>query len=553
MNWIVFGLWACVALCLAVVVVGIIIGFRRRKNVETLLHESNYMQTLALEAANAGTFDVLFDSMRCCFDNKSLDIFGLSEEHRCIDANMFYDFVHPDDIAMLEEVHADVVANLDTYEVRYRIIRRDGEVRTVEARGLVIRNEDGRATRVVGVNYDVTEKQEIEGSLRKAKEKAEAADKAKSEFLATMSHEIRTPLNGVIGMASLLNHTNLDEEQRDCVDTINTSAESLLTIINDILDFSKIEARKITLASKPFNVLVCVEDTIDLYAVQAANKKVELVSWVKPSVSHTVLGDDIRLRQVLGNLISNAIKFTPEGGRIKAIVDEVELPAENNTTKTSLHFTINDTGIGIEKGQQETIFDPFTQADASDSRRYKGTGLGLAICRRLVELMAGKIWVESTPGQGAMFHFIIPAQPVSPEKVSLVPVTSRLTGKKALVISTREDCGACLFQQLSAWRMNVNVQMYGNECVTDVDRFDICIIDSLQFAEEEVLWGKIVATMQEAAIPVIALTPLYNRNRFSDLEGVMNMPKPIKQTRLLQALLGLIQARDVENYGRVVK
>ncbi|MBL9211033.1 MAG: response regulator, partial [Opitutaceae bacterium] len=278
-----------------------------------------------------------------------------------------------------------------------------------------VRGADGSIEHFIAVETDITARVETELQLRRAKAEADEASRAKSEFLASMSHEIRTPMNGVIGMTSLLMVTPLNREQRDYVSTIRTSGEALLTIINDILDFSKIESGKMEVERTPFDLSLCLEEALDLFALQASAKRIELGYHIAPDVPGTLLGDATRLRQVVVNLVNNAVKFTP-GGSVS--VEVRRAPGEAAAAEPApveygepdalrLEFTVRDTGIGIPPDRLDRLFRPFSQVDSSTTRKYGGTGLGLAISQRLCRLMGGDIRVESGPGGGTAFSFTI--------------------------------------------------------------------------------------------------------------------------------------------------
>ncbi len=278
-----------------------------------------------------------------------------------------------------------------------------------------VRSATGELENFIAVETDITARVETEHQLRRAKAEADDASRAKSEFLASMSHEIRTPMNGVIGMTSLLMETVLTGEQRDYVNTIRTSGEALLTIINDILDFSKIESGKMELERSPFELPVCLEEALDLFALQAAAKKLEIGYYTAPDVPSWVVGDVTRLRQVLVNLVNNAVKFTPGGSISVEVRRATREPAPlgfhpgivPDPKRIVLEFTVRDTGIGIPQERLDRLFKAFSQVDSSTTRKYGGTGLGLAICQRLTQLMGGDIRVESNPGQGSSFIFTI--------------------------------------------------------------------------------------------------------------------------------------------------
>jgi len=295
---------------------------------------------------------------------------------------------------------------------------------------------------------EITRRERVEESLVCARDAAEAAARAKSTFLANMSHEVRTPMNGVIGMANLLLNTQLDEEQRDLVQTLTQSGESLLTIINDILDFSKVEAGKVTLERIEFDLADVLSLAVELISDQAAKQGIDLILDVAPATPGSIIGDPIRLRQVLINLISNAIKFTENGEVVVRVSGD-----DCGDGRCSLHFEVADTGIGIDPTALAALFQPFMQADASMTRRFGGTGLGLAISKKLVELMGGVIGARSEPGSGSTFLFDVTLEVPAPGAAafSASPGANGLTGRRVLVVEGNATCRAVFTRQLSHW------------------------------------------------------------------------------------------------------
>lgn len=374
-----------------------------RKKVEQALRTSEGRLAMTVQSTNIGIWDWDLSSNDVYFSHEWKRQLGY-EDHEF--ANSFQEWecrVHPEDHERaLGAIEAYLNGRVEALENEHRLRHKDGSYRWILARGTIIRNEGALSSRMVGIHIDVTDRKAAEEVLRQAKDAAEAASRAKSQFLANMSHEIRTPMNGVLGLAELLLRYPLNEKERHLTQSIHRSGSVLLAIINDILDFSKIEAGKLQLEAIPFEVRRTFEEALAVSSSTAEQKGLRLSCQIDPQIPSALIGDPTRLRQIIVNLVSNAVKFTEQG----TVTVSAEL-TETSEGRSGLSVSVTDTGIGISLEAQSNIFDAFSQADGSTTRKYGGTGLGLAIVKQLVTLMGGTIELQSRPGEGTCFRFTV--------------------------------------------------------------------------------------------------------------------------------------------------
>jgi two-component system sensor histidine kinase/response regulator len=401
------------------------------------------------------------------------------------------------------------------------------------------------------LQLEIQERERVQEELMKAKTAAEAAARAKSEFLATMSHEIRTPMNGVIGMTNLLLETLLTPKQRNFAETIKLSANSLLTIINDILDFSKIEARKLVFEELDFDLRETVEGALELLAERAHSKRIELVGLVESEVPVSLRGDPGRLRQVLNNLIGNAVKFTETGGEVVVRVTK----AEETATNALLRFEIKDTGIGISPEAQVRLFQAFSQADSSTTRRYGGTGLGLAISQNLVEMMQGKIGVQSEHGKGSTFWFTVRLEKQPPGTKPVAKPVVDLASARVLIVDDNATNREVLHYQLVAWKIKNASAGSGPEALRSMREafdsnmpFDLAILDMQMPDMDGMMLARAVkADPSLSTTKLIILTSLGEQLEAEQMRAAgisACLVKPARSSRLLESIASALNGKE---------
>jgi two-component system sensor histidine kinase/response regulator len=424
--------------------------------------------------------------------------------------------------------------------LEYSLIAKDGSLRFVEESVSLRKDASGAVVGFMGIRRDVTARRLVAQELAAAKESAEAASMAKSEFLANMSHEIRTPMNGIIGMTELALDTELTPYQFECLSTVRSSAESLLTILNDILDFSKIESRKLDLEQVAFSLETVIEETVKPLALRAHQKGLEFITDIPPEIPTSLVGDPVRVRQVLTNLLVNAIKFT-ERGHVMLTVREESI----RDRRVMLRFSIADTGIGIPRDKQHTIFEAFSQADGSTTRRFGGTGLGLAISSTLVRMMGGHIVVHSTPNEGSTFEFSLGFHLTSDEAAA--PASTRLHKVRTLIVDDNTVNRSIFEAQLLRWGMEPVAVAGGQEAIETLTAahrndspFRLMLLDAqMPNVDGFEVAAEVARHPELAGITIMMLT---SGGRYGDSArcrelGISSyLSKPVKQSDLFDAI-----------------
>ena len=497
---------------------------------------SEQKRAIALGAGGRIFWEADFATRMITFEGQNLERTSCSIEAHY--ANM-----HPEDRAHHGEcVQAYCDGLAPVFHCEYRVRAADGSWRWRETNGRTVEvDRAGRPARMVGTAVDITERKELHERLELARHAAEQAAKARSEFLANMSHEIRTPMNAVVGMTSLLLDQNLPVQAREYVNVIRSSSDSLLTIINDILDFSKIESGKLELEHTAFSLHESVEDAVELLSSKASEKGVELIVDIAPEISEHIYGDATRLRQIIVNLVGNAVKFTESG----EVVVSVRL--REGDTSRELDIAVRDTGIGIAPDRLHTLFQSFTQVDASTTRRFGGTGLGLAISRRLAELMGGRIWAQSEPGVGSTFEFVIPYEPAPGEEAT---PDAAWSAKRILVLESNGAARKRFVDLVSAWGIAVSAVSSDQEALLRLrhEHWDALF---LRADVHNPHWAEVAQAAQTGAAPP-SIVILSSNSSIQDacaeagIAATAFLAKPMRRKQLYRTLRQMISGVSCE-------
>lgn len=510
---------------------------------------------LASEVAGLGIWSWFLDDNRLNWNDRMFELYGQPRSLR--EQGLTFDHwrqrVHPDDMDRVVAQLQGAIAGTAVYDPIFRIVRPDGQVRYIQAAAQIERDALGRPTRVTGINLDITAQRELESRLRDARDKADAASAAKSFFLANMSHEIRTPMNAVLGMLHLVRDTGLDSRQLDYVLKAQSAARSLLGLLNDILDYSKIEAGKLQLDPHPFELESLMRDLAVVLAGNQGDKDVEVMFDLDANLPLHLMGDSFRLQQVLINLGGNALKFTSRG---QVVVAFRQLACDDDSVL--LQVSISDTGIGISAEQLERIFDGFTQAEASTSRRFGGTGLGLVICKRLVELMGSELKVESRSGEGSRFWFDVRlgiSEPIAALRTECPCVDTPL---HLLVVDDNPVAGEVLLRTLLSLGWRSEYVMSGEAAVSAVqqaarrgDPFDLVLMDWRMPGLDGLATSRALAALGAAAPRVVMITAhgsevLADQQQKGRAPFAAFLTKPVTPQQLATAVERAIWGEEVD-------
>ncbi len=516
---------------------GLVWDISARKQAEDALIESRRLQELAIEGAGLNIWEFDLQTGERCGGPRDADFYGISPQ----DHEAFKKLLSSEDAAALDAAMQRALADAGHYEVEYGVNTPTGERRWFSALGQLVRDRAGQPDKLVGVTYDVSARHRQEQAMAAALAAAEQSSRAKSSFLAATSHELRTPMNAVLGMTRLLVDTDLDARQRELLETIRSSGDLLLRLINDVLDFSRIEAGEMPIDATDFDTLACIESSIEIVAQQAEAKGLDLFLDIAPEACRRVRGDPTRLRQILVNVLVNAIKFTDRG--------EVRLTVQTRALdggRVEFEFQIADTGIGMSEDLIGQVFLPFRQGDGSMTRRHGGTGLGLVICRRLAELMQGQITAVSSSGQGSRFEILLPFEDLG----GALPEISNL---QVMVASPHRSSRDAAVTQLRRFGISV-MSCNGSDPLPEsiLVEQELMLIDDRLFAEHPELVDEILTRHQHrpAIARIVSLRDHTRRTLPDWVRDLGTITRPIRPSVLLALLRnidGAMQHRHEES------
>jgi PAS domain S-box-containing protein len=525
------------------VFVAIILDITSRVKAEKALRQSEQRLELALAAAEEGLWDWDLRTNEVHFNDYWYRMLGYEPGELPMELSTWERLCDPDDLQLaFDGVQRHLRGETDRYRCEQRLRMKSGAWKWILDIGEVVeRDESGAPTRMIGVHFDIDAQKRAQATLEQAQRQAEAASRSKSEFLANMSHEIRTPMNGIIGMTDLVLDTDLDDGQRQCLQLARSSADALLGVLNDILDFSKIEAGKLELSPYDFSLRDLLADTLRMLAVRAGDKRIEVLADVAADVPDRYHADGNRLRQIVVNLVGNAIKFTSEGHVLLRVHTESANPDSH-----LLHLIVEDTGIGIPEELQGRIFEAFSQADGSTTRQFGGTGLGLAISSSLVKMMGGHVWVESQLGRGSRFHFTVEFTPAAGAGETTLP-DAELRDARVLSVDDNEVNRRILDGLLSGWGMTVEsaadateALRLATEAVADGRPFDLVLLDCHLPGMDGFELAEVLGRLDGFdGLPMVMLTSGAapgDSQRCREVGLAAHVMKPIKQSELMTTI-----------------
>ncbi len=523
-----------------------------RKKSEKQVEKLKNRLELATSSAGIGIWELNLENNDLYWNDNMFELYKVSKEDEDIKYNLWVDNIHPEDREETTARFEKAVEKNQDYEDEFRVLTPAEEVKYIKAFGRIFTNKETSEKTMIGINYDITQQKEYakelelkNSQLKKARKEAVKASRAKSEFLSTMSHEIRTPMNSIIGMAEILSDTDLNDQQENYLEILKNASDNLLELINDILDLSKIESGMIKIQEVDFKLDKLTDSLVDLFAKQAFDKGLEFLYFIDNDVPKNLRGPSNRLRQILINLLGNAIKFT-EDGEVQLNISLDEFIKREGEELALLEFKVRDTGIGIKPEDQQKIFSSFTQVDSSSTRQHGGTGLGLAISKKLIDMLDGSLELESTYGEGSIFTFKVPfklSDKASERSIKKLNYDLKLNSKKILIVDDNKNNLLILEKNLKF--LNASTEKFQDpqkvlKHLQKEQNYDLIITD---FYMPDINGYQLAKTIREDLkindIPIIMLSSDYEQeHKYNDFDTYLNkqITKPVKRKALYNSL-----------------